>query len=147
MQFSIIHLKKSNPLYRSGLLLAGANCTWNGIEAVLGTEDGILTAAEVSLLDLSETELVVLSACETGLGEIKGNEGVYGFQRAFKMAGVDYLILSLWQVPDKETQEFMIMFYKYLTKAKSVDEAFTKTVKKMQKIYPPFCWAAFVLIK
>jgi CHAT domain-containing protein/Tfp pilus assembly protein PilF len=145
--FNNSFVKNSNPLYRSGLLFAGANCTWDGIEAVSGTEDGILTAAEVSLLDLSGTELVVLSACETGLGEVKGNEGVYGFQRAFKMAGVDYLILSLWQVPDKETQEFMVMFYKYLTKAKSVDEAFTKTVKKMQKIYPPFCWAAFVLIK
>jgi CHAT domain-containing protein len=145
--FNNSFVKNSNPLYRSGLLFAGANCTWNGIEAVSGTEDGILTAAEVALLDLSGTELVVLSACETGLGEVKGNEGVYGFQRAFKMAGVDYLILSLWQVPDKETQEFMVMFYKYLSKAKSVDDAFTKTVKKMQKLYPPFCWAAFVLIK
>lgn len=145
--FNNSFVKNANPLYRSGLLFAGANCTWNGMEAVIGTEDGILTAAEVALLDLSSTELVVLSACETGLGEIKGNEGVYGFQRAFKMAGVNYMILSLWQVPDKETQEFMIMFYKNLFTAKSIDEAYSKTVAKMQKKYPPFCWAAFILIK
>jgi CHAT domain-containing protein len=105
-----------NPLFRSGLLFAGGNLSWQGKDRPQGTDDGILTAYEVSTLDLSKTKLVVLSACETGLGEIKGNEGVYGLQRAFKKAGVEYIIMSLWQVPDKETSEFMQMFYnKWLT--------------------------------
>lgn len=140
-------VKNSNPLYRSGLLFSGANATWNGIDPVPGTEDGILTAAEVSLLDLQNTELVVLSACETGLGEIRGSEGVYGFQRAFKMAGAKYLVMSLWQVPDNETAEFMFLFYKNLLKSNSIPESFKKAQKQMQKKYDPFYWAAFVLVK
>ncbi len=66
----------------------------------------------------------LLSACETGLGDIQGSERVYGLQRAFKMAGVDYLIMSLWQVPDKETQEFMEIFYKQLITKNNIRKAF-----------------------
>ncbi|MGB4968402.1 MAG: tetratricopeptide repeat protein, partial [Saprospiraceae bacterium] len=92
-----------HPMLRSGLIMAGGNATWQGKQTLEGREDGILTAYEISQMNLSNTELVVLSACETGLGEIQGNEGVYGLQRAFKIAGAKYLIMSLWQVPDKQT--------------------------------------------
>ncbi len=134
-----------NPLMRSGLVLAGANDVWQRNPLEEG-EDGILTAQEVSNLDLRNTKLVVLSACETGLGDIKGSEGVYGLQRAFKMAGADYLIMSLWQVPDKETAEFMELFYKTLVKVKDIPKAFNLTQQAMRKKYDPYYWAAFVLI-
>jgi CHAT domain-containing protein len=96
-----------NPLLRSGLVMAGANAAWTGQTTPGRLEDGIATAYEISHLNLSNTKLAVLSACQTGLGDIKGSEGVYGLQRAFKMAGVDYLLVSLWQAPDQETAEFM----------------------------------------
>ena len=136
-----------NPLIRSGLILSGANLAWSGEEIPEGVDDGILTAYEVSGMDLFNTSLVVLSACETGLGDIKGSEGVYGLQRSFKMAGVDYLIMSLWQVPDKETAEFMIFFYAKLVETKNVREAFAQTQKAMRNEYDPYYWAAFVLIE
>ena len=88
-----------------------------------------------------------MSACETGLGDIKGSEGVYGLQRAFKMAGVNYIIMSLWQVPDKETEEFMTKFYKKLMKNNDIKLSFTETQKEMRKKYDPYFWAAFVLIE
>lgn len=135
-----------NPLFRSGLLFAGANRVWQGLPAVEGIDDGILTAYEISQLNLDKTKLVVLSACETGLGEIKGSEGVYGLQRAFKMAGVDYLVMSLWQVPDKETVELMDNFYDFWTKGYSIKEAFRKAQNVLKQKYDPFYWAAFVLI-
>ncbi len=103
-----------NPLVRSGLLLAGANHAWSTGKPLKKTmENGILTAYEISHMNLSNTELVVLSACETGLGDIEGDEGVYGLQRAFKIAGARYLMMSLWQVPDQETSVFMTTFYKH----------------------------------
>ena len=135
-----------NPLFRSGLLFAGGNLSWQGKDRPQGTDDGILTAYEVSTLDLSKTKLVVLSACETGLGEIKGNEGVYGLQRAFKKAGVEYIIMSLWQVPDKETSEFMQMFYNKWLTGITVRQAFAETQKEMSARYSPYYWAAFVLL-
>ncbi len=134
-----------NPLMRSGLVLAGANDVWQR-SAMEEGEDGILTAQEVSNLDLRNTKLVVLSACETGLGDIKGSEGVFGLQRAFKMAGAEYLIMSLWQVPDKETAEFMELFYKNLVKVKDIPKSFNLTQQVMRKKYDPYFWAAFVLI-
>jgi CHAT domain-containing protein len=139
-------VNNQNPLMRSGIVLSGANDVWSRNAQESG-EDGILTAAEVSNLDLRNTKLVVLSACETGLGDIKGSEGVYGLQRAFKMAGVKYLIMSLWQVPDKETSEFMILFYKNLIKLKDIPAAFQKTQKVMRENYDPYYWGAFVLIE
>lgn len=137
----------NNPLFRSGLILAGGNEKWNGNVIPEGIEDGILTAYEVSGINLFNTKLVVLSACETGLGDIKGSEGVYGLQRSFKMAGVDYLIMSLWQVPDKETSEFMIMFYSKLMETKDIRVAFAEAQKEMRNKYDPYYWAAFVLIQ
>jgi len=135
-----------NPLMRSGLVFAGANDSWNKSRLSSG-EDGVLTAQEVAQLDLRNTRLVVMSACETGLGDIRGSEGVYGLQRAFKMAGVKYLIMSLWQVPDNETSEFMIMFYQRLLEKKDIMTSFTESQKIMRKKYDPYFWGAFVLIE
>jgi CHAT domain-containing protein len=142
---SFIH--NLNPLFRSGLLFSGANRTWSGAKPIEGVEDGILTAYEVSNLNLSNTKLVVLSACETGLGELKGNEGVYGLQRAFKMAGVKYIVMSLWQVPDAQTVELMDYFYKELLSGKTVRKAFTLAQNNMKLKYDPYYWAAFVLVE
>ncbi|RLD63697.1 MAG: CHAT domain-containing protein [Bacteroidetes bacterium] len=139
-------VENSNPLMRSGLVFAGANDVWSRQESD-STDDGVLTAQEVAHIDMRKTKLVVMSACETGLGDIKGSEGVYGLQRAFKMAGVDYMIMSLWQVPDKETEEFMTKFYKKLMKSNDIKQAFNETQKEMRTKYDPYFWAAFVLIE
>lgn len=140
-------VESRNPLMRSGLALAGANDVWSQQVKNDSIEDGVLTAEEVSNIDLRKTELVVMSACESGLGDIQGSEGVYGLQRSFKMAGVDFIIMSLWQVPDKETEEFMTIFYKNLAKKKDIKKAFSKTQKAMRKKYDPYFWAAFVLVE
>jgi CHAT domain-containing protein len=88
-----------------------------------------------------------MSACETGLGDIAGSEGVYGLQRAFKMAGTNFLIMSLWQVPDKETSEFMQTFYTLLLENRDLQKAFSETQAEMRQKYNPFFWAAFVLLE
>jgi len=138
-----------DPLLRSGLILAGANYTWKYGYNPNEKEDGILTAMEISNMDLSNTELVVLSACETGLGDIDGSEGVYGLQRAFKMAGVNIIVMSLWKVPDDETAEFMNLFYSNWIKTNRVKAAFNQAQRTMQKKYKdePLKWAAFVLFE
>ncbi|MBK6698421.1 MAG: CHAT domain-containing protein [Saprospiraceae bacterium] len=139
-----------HPMIRSGLILSGANYAWKtGHPINEKAEDGILTAYEISQMDLSNTELVILSACETGLGDIKGNEGVYGLQRAFKIAGAKYLIMSLWQVPDRETSEFMITFYKYWLENKlTIPEAFRTTQKEMKdRFINPYQCAGFILVE
>jgi len=138
-----------DPLIRSGLALAGANHAWQGEKLPKGVEDGILTSRDVSRMNLMNTELVVLSACQTGLGDVKGSEGVYGLQRAFKMAGVRYLLMSLWKVPDESTKEFMVTFYKQLLSGESIRESYQTTQQVMSTKYPddPFKWAAFVLIE
>jgi len=135
-----------NAMMRSGLVFAGANEVWVREESS-DNEDGVLTAQEVATMDLRKTDLVVLSACETGLGDIKGTEGVYGLQRSLKMAGVKYIIMSLWQVPDAETAEFMEKFYTKLMKTKDIKTSFYQTQKEMRKKYDPFYWAAFVLLE
>lgn len=139
-------VNNENPLMRSGIALAAANDAWQRDVFAKG-EDGVLSAQEVSNLNMTKTELVVLSACETGLGDIQGSEGVYGLQRAFKMAGVKYLIMSLWQVPDKETAEFMTLFYTQLIETQDIRIAFNSAQEQMRKKYDPYYWAAFVLIR
>ncbi len=146
-----------HPMLRSGLIFAGGNAAWQGKQTLEGREDGVLTAYEISQLDLSNTELVVLSACETGLGDIEGNEGVYGLQRAFKIAGVKYIIMSLWQVPDKQTSLLMTTFYKKFLEAEgpdkggnkmSIPNAFHAAQKELRDIgLDPYQWAGFVLIE
>ena len=139
-----------NPMIRSGLILAGGNHAWaTGKPLREGMEDGILTAYEISQMNLSNTELVVLSACETGLGDIQGNEGVYGLQRAFKIAGAKYLIMSLWQVPDKQTSLLMTTFYKkWLEEKMTIPEAFRAAQKELREAgLDPYQWAGFVLVE
>jgi len=139
-----------NPLIRSGLILAGGNYAWKKGEPFRPwMEDGILTAYEIVPMDLSNTELVVLSACESGLGDIDGNEGVYGLQRAFKIAGVRFIIMSLWQVPDAATVELMTRFYTHLLKHnRPVRTSLLQAQKEMRvEGYDPFEWAGFVLIE
>ena len=137
------------PMIRSGLVLAGAQEVWTTGNAPENREDGILTAYEISQMNLSNTELVVLSACETGLGDIWGNEGVYGLQRAFKIAGAKYLIMSLWKVNDQATKELMTDFYQqWLTNGMTIPDAFRVAQQNMKLKYPesPYYWAGFVLL-
>lgn len=140
--------QSDNPLFRSGLLMAGANLAWKG-KPIEGMDDGILTAYEVSDLYLPRTKLVVLSACETGLGDIQGNEGVYGLQRAFKIAGAQNLVMSLWKVPDESTAEFMKEFYQNIFQHQSIDDAFYHAQTAMKNKYrnEPYKWAAWVLVR
>jgi CHAT domain-containing protein len=137
-------VNNENPLMRSGLVLAGANDVWVATEKD-ESDDGVLTAQEVTQIDMRKSDLVVLSACETGLGDIKGSEGVYGLQRALKMAGVKNIIMSLWEIPDRETVEFMDYFYTCLLETRDIREAFYKSQKEMRMKYDPYFWGAFVL--
>lgn len=140
--------QSDNPMLRSGLLFAGANIAWQG-KPINGIDDGILTAYEVSGMYLPHTKFVVLSACETALGDIQGSEGVYGLQRAFEMAGVPNLVMSLWKVPDLATAEFMQDMYKKIFAGKSVADAFNSAQAAMRDKYreDPYKWAAWVLIR
>jgi CHAT domain-containing protein len=136
-----------NPLLRSGLLFAGANRAWKSENIIPDIEDGILTAEEISQLNLSNSKLVVLSACETALGEVQNSEGVFGLQRAFKLAGVETLVMSLWKVDDAATKDFMITFYQNLMEGKSKLHSF-KTAQHFVrgKYHNPYYWAAFVMM-
>lgn len=138
-----------HPMMRSGLIMAGGNAAWKGVNSANDNEDGIWTAYEISQMDLTNTELVVLSACETGLGDIQGNEGVYGLQRAFKIAGAKYLIMSLWQVPDKQTSLLMTTFYKkWLVDKLSIPQAFQGAQKELREMgFDPYQWAGFILVE
>ena len=150
-QQAIVFQEAEHPLVRSGLILANANQAWLGATTPEGKEDGILTAYEIAQMDLNNTKLVVLSACNTGLGDIKNHEGVYGLQRAFKMAGVDYILMSLWEVNDLQTYEFMTAFYKEWLSGKTIPAAFQATQnqirKKHLKPFNPSAWAGFILIE
>ena len=141
----------TNPMVRSGLILAGGNWAWTGSDTLsrVGAGNGILTALEVSQLNLKKTKLVVLSACETGLGKIEGNEGTFGLKRGFKLAGVEQLIVSLWAVPDVTTQELMALFYSDLTQTKNTTLSFQKAQQAMREKYPtsPYYWAGFVMVR
>jgi CHAT domain-containing protein/tetratricopeptide (TPR) repeat protein len=141
-----------NPMIRSGLLFGGANMTWQGKgDSLLKStnEDGVLTAYELSQLDLSNTKLAVLSACETGKGEIQGSEGTFGLKRALKLAGVDNMIVSLWKVPDDATMEMMTLFYTELANTKKPVSSFETAQKAMRLKYPnePKKWAGFVFVR
>jgi len=138
-----------DPMLRSGLLLAGANYYWKNKRPLTNREDGILVAYEVSGLNLQNTELAVLSACQTGLGDVVGSEGVYGLQRAFRIAGAKFLIVSLWEVPDEQTRELMHLFYQnWVEKQESLRDAFNHAQQRLREKEPiPYMWAGFVLVE
>jgi len=130
-------------MLQSGIVLAGANLHNDQFEG----EDGILTSLEVSNLDLDKTELVVLSACETGLGKTESREGVYGLQRALKIAGAECILMSLWKVDDQATQELMTAFYRSYLSHRNKRKAFRKAQSELRKKYPePYYWGAFVML-
>ncbi|WP_462252695.1 CHAT domain-containing protein [Ekhidna sp.] len=141
---------KDNPLLRSGLMLANAEQTMgdNSQNAEVNTtNNGILTAYEVITLDLKNTDMVVLSACETGLGEIKSGEGVYGLQRAFQVAGANSVIMSLWKVSDEATKQLMSSFYQNWMSGQSKENAFFSAQKSLREKFPePYYWGAFVML-
>ncbi len=133
-----------NPLLRSGLALAGANLRRSGEK-----DDGILTAAEVAQMDLRSTQLVVLSACETGVGDVQNGEGVYGLRRALVLAGAESQVTSLWQVADDATKDLMVDYYKRLLNGEGRSEALRNaqlTMMKSKDRSHPYYWAAFVPI-
>lgn len=130
------------------LILAGGNNVWTGIDISGNIEDGILTAAEIAAMNLYGTDIVVLSACETGLGDISG-DGVFGLQRAFKQAGVKTLIMSLWRVDDAATELIMKTFYENILAGKSKREAFSiaqNTVRTNENFTNPHYWAGFIML-
>lgn len=139
-----------DPMMRSGLVLAGANHYWKNKRPLTNCEDGALVAYEVRDLNLQNTELVVLSACKSGLGDAVSSEGMYGLQRAFRIAGVKFLIVSLWDVPDVETRKLMGYFYQnWLEKKESLRDAFYHAQQTLRKKIgdDPFIWAGFVLVE
>ena len=141
-------LSGDQSLVQSGLLLSGANYAWQNKPLPEGIEDGILTAKEISFMDLRKTDLVVLSACQTALGEITG-DGVFGLQRGFKKAGVRTIIMSLWPVDDNATLLMMTEFYANLTKGMTKREAFLAAQNKVKTtpgLENPRYWAAFIML-
>jgi len=132
------------------LILSEGGETWTSKEYISRSgEDGILTAYEVTHLDLNNTKLVVLSACNTGLGDLHDTEGVLGLQSAFKLAGVNHVVASLWKVNDKATKELMVAFYKnLLNKKQDVATALRNAKAEMRHLgAKPNNWAGFILIK
>ena len=138
-----------DPMLRSGLALSGAgvDLSPHDLNNIDYFEDGILYANEVANLNLTATNCVVLSACETGLGETRNQEGVYGLQRAFLIAGSKSIIMSLWSVDDMATKDLMIEFYTHYAKDKDLDSSFRKAMNTMKAKYKePYYWGAFVLM-
>ena len=136
---------------RSGLLFSGANnALQKGYRKQEGVDDGILTAKEIAQLDLRGTDLLVLSACQTGLGRVSG-EGVFGLQRGFKKAGVSTILMSLWEVDDDATRLLMTTFYKAIESGQPKTAAL-KTAQTAVKgcrehdYSSPYYWAAFILL-
>lgn len=139
-----------NPMMLSGIFFSGSNKTYSintsSVNQLKEFEDGMLTAYEAMNLHLDKTELVILSACQTGLGKVKNGEGVFGLQRAFKLAGAKSIIMSYWPVSDDATMELMTNFYNSWTATGDVYTAFKVAQMAVKQKYPePYYWGAFVL--
>jgi CHAT domain-containing protein/Tfp pilus assembly protein PilF len=133
-----------NPLLRSGIALAGANERRSG-----DSDDGILTALEAAQLDLSATQLVVMSACDSGVGEIQNGEGVYGLRRALALAGAQTQLTSLWKIPDDATRELMVNYYRRLLQGEGRSAALRSVQRQMindARLSHPYYWASFLAI-
>jgi CHAT domain-containing protein/Tfp pilus assembly protein PilF len=143
-----------DPMLRSGLYFSGANRTLAGKPTLDGLDNGVLTAMEAGSLNLTGTELVVLSACNTGRGEVKNGEGVFGLRRALQEAGAKSVLMSLWSVPDKETMELMQLFYSSWLSGveihKALKDAQIELREKVRASHDgndlPYYWGAFVLV-
>jgi len=136
-----------NPLLKTGLLLTGAGDILNKTNYNYNLESGILTAYEAMSLNLDQTDLVVLSACETGLGDISNGEGVYGLQRAFLVAGAKVLIMSMFKVDDEATQKLILNFYRKWIDTNNLRQSFVNAKKELRVDYPqPIYWGAFMMI-
>lgn len=145
-QSSLLEIAR-NPLLKSGLLLSSSGDFFSPNIYELNRKSGILTAYEVMSLNYTQTELVVLSACETGLGEVVTGEGVFGLQRAFLVAGAEALVMSLFQVSDETTQELMILFYTSLLETGDKRAAFYHAMRTMKAKYEqPIHWGAFIMV-
>lgn len=133
-------------LFYSGIVLSGGQKAWINSSFEPNSNDGILSSYEISKLDFHNVDLVVLSACESGLGD-NLYDGIYGLQRAFKKAGVRSILMSLWQIDDKATSEYMDIFYKKLSEGSTIHDAYTSTVLEMKHRYPdPYYWASFIML-
>ena len=143
-------IKSDNPLFKSGIFMSGASTSMSAYakgNSQPNLNDGILSAYEAMNLNLEGTELVVLSACETGLGDVTNGEGVYGLQRSFLVAGTKYLITSLVKVDDKATQELMNNFYLNYLKSDNITESLFQAQLKLRENYPnPLIWGSFILV-
>jgi tetratricopeptide (TPR) repeat protein len=144
---------QEDPMLRSGLFFAGADRVLAGDPPLADADNGVLTAYEAATLNLQGTELVVLSACETGLGQTQAGEGVLGLRRALEEAGAESVLMSMWSVPDKETQELMSLFYEKWLGGMDKHEALRAAQQEMRervrtryKLDLPFYWGAFVLV-
>lgn len=136
----------SSLMRRAGIILSGGQNFWGKNTSDFQMEDGILTAAEIDILNLSETDLLVLSACETALGDIN-NDGVIGLQSAFKNAGVKTIIMSLWKVDDAATELMMVEFYKQYATTGDIDKSFISARNAVrEKFKEPYYWASFIML-
>ncbi|WNB17487.1 CHAT domain-containing tetratricopeptide repeat protein [Marivirga arenosa] len=139
---------RQNPLLRSGLILSGIGNDENSeaSQSFNQSDNGFFSAYEAINLNLNNTEMVVLSACETGKGDVKAGEGVYGLQRAFIVAGAQSLVMSLWKVDDAATQKLMSSFYKENVNGKAIPDAFrTAQLAMLNEYKHPYYWGAFIM--
>jgi CHAT domain-containing protein len=135
---------------QNGIFLSNSQITWD--KGIIGYDksDGIINGLEIASTNLTNTELVVLSACNSGRGKIVNREGVYGLQKGFKLAGAKSILYTLWPIPDKETVDFITKYYKHLLEEKNTSLAYRKTVLELllldQYRATPSIWAGFVLV-
>ena len=145
------YTQKDYSLFFSGLLFAGANNAWTGKEVSYGVEDGIMTADEISRIDLVGNKIVVLSACNTGLGDIDNVDGIFGLQRGFKKAGANTILMSVDKVDDEATRLFMVEFYRNLMNGETKQQSLKKAQRYLRQVdngkyNNPIYWTSFIML-